>query len=52
MIQMIGRGLRTVDATIYPDTIKQDCIVPDFGISTILHGSLEQQINLEYYFHD
>ena len=46
MIQMIGRGLRTIDATIYPDTIKQDCIVLDFGISTILHGSLEQQINL------
>jgi len=47
MIQMIGRGLRTIDATIYPDIIKQDCVVLDFGISTILHGSLEQDVDLE-----
>ncbi len=46
MIQMIGRGLRTVDPSIYPDIIKKDCVVLDFGISTILHGSLDQMINL------
>jgi superfamily II DNA or RNA helicase len=36
-IQMVGRGLRS-----YPD--KQDCILIDFGISTIRHGSLTQNI--------
>jgi superfamily II DNA or RNA helicase len=46
MIQMIGRGLRTIDHAIYSDIIKKDCVVLDFGISTILHGSLEQMINL------
>jgi DNA repair protein RadD len=46
MIQMIGRGLRTIDPSIYPDIIKKDCVVLDFGISTILHGSLDQMINL------
>ena len=46
MIQMIGRGLRTIDPVIYPDIIKKDCVVLDFGISTILHGSLDQMINL------
>lgn len=46
MIQMIGRGLRTIDPDIYPDVIKQDCVVLDFGISSILHGSLEQSIDL------
>ena len=46
MIQMIGRGLRTIDPAIYPDIIKKDCVVLDFGISTILHGSLDQMINL------
>lgn len=47
MIQMIGRGLRTIDPVIYPDIIKKDCVVLDFGISTILHGSLDQMINLK-----
>lgn len=47
MIQMIGRGLRTVDPAIYPDLIKKDCVVLDFGISSILHGSLEQDVDLE-----
>lgn len=46
MIQMIGRGLRTIDPVIYPDSIKKDCVVLDFGISTVLHGSLDQMINL------
>jgi len=36
-IQMVGRGLRG-----YPD--KQDCVLIDFGISTMRHGSLEQNV--------
>lgn len=46
MIQMIGRGLRTIDPNIYPKIVKHDCLVLDFGISTILHGNLMQQVNL------
>ena len=46
MIQMIGRGLRTVDAQIHPNFNKEDCIVLDFGISTLLHGNLEQEVDL------
>jgi predicted nucleic acid-binding Zn ribbon protein len=47
MIQMIGRGLRTVDAILHPDIDKEDCIVLDFGISTLLHGNLEQEVDLD-----
>ena len=47
MIQMIGRGLRTIDPDLYPDIIKLDCVVLDFGISSIIHGSLEQSIDLK-----
>ena len=39
-IQMVGRGLRT-----YGD--KDHCIVLDFGLSSSLHGSLEQIIHEE-----
>lgn len=46
MIQMIGRGLRTVDPLEFPGVIKSDCIVLDFGTSSLLHGSLEQGIDL------
>jgi len=46
MIQMIGRGLRTINPKLYPDVVKLDCLVLDFGISTILHGNLEQSIDL------
>jgi superfamily II DNA or RNA helicase len=46
MIQMVGRGLRTVDQREYPGLVKTDCVILDFGISSILHGTLEQQINL------
>jgi len=46
MIQMIGRGLRSIDPSIYPDVKKEDCIVLDFGISSIIHGSLEQSVDL------
>ncbi len=47
MIQMIGRGLRTVDSAEYPAIRKKDCVVLDFGTSTLLHGSLEQDVNLD-----
>ena len=47
MIQMVGRGLRTVDPNEFPGQIKTDCIVLDFGTSTLLHGCLEQDVNLD-----
>ncbi|NPD21763.1 DEAD/DEAH box helicase [Rhodophyticola sp. DY48A3-103] len=46
MIQMIGRGLRTVDPEEYPGVIKTDCIVLDFGTSSLTHGTLEQDVDL------
>jgi hypothetical protein len=46
MIQMIGRGLRPIDSTIYPNVEKIDCLVLDFGISSMLHGNLEQEVGL------
>lgn len=47
MIQMIGRGLRTVNPEEYPGIVKTDCIVLDFGTSTLIHGSLEQDVDLD-----
>ncbi|MBF0182595.1 MAG: DEAD/DEAH box helicase [Magnetococcales bacterium] len=47
LIQMIGRGLRTVDPNEHPGVIKIDCVVLDFGTSTLLHGSLEQDVELD-----
>jgi superfamily II DNA or RNA helicase len=47
MVQMIGRGLRTVDPEEFPDVIKTDCIVLDFGTSVLTHGSLEDAVNLD-----
>lgn len=47
MTQMIGRGLRTVDPNIYPGIAKSDCIILDFGTSTLQHGSLEQDVELD-----
>ena len=47
MIQMIGRGLRTVDPNEYPGVVKKDCLVLDFGTSTLTHGSLEQEIEFD-----
>ena len=46
-IQMIGRGLRPLDPELHPGVVKTDCLVLDFGISTILHGTLEQQVDLD-----
>jgi DNA repair protein RadD len=47
MIQMIGRGLRTIDPAIYPNIEKKDCIVLDFGISSVLHKTLDDWVKLE-----
>jgi len=47
MIQMVGRGLRTVNAEQFPGVVKADCIVLDFGTSTLQHGSLEQDVMLD-----
>ena len=47
MVQMIGRGLRIVDPELYPNTVKTDCIVMDFGTSVITHGSLDDTANLD-----
>lgn len=47
MIQMVGRGLRTLDVNEHQGIFKQDCIVLDFGTSTLMHGSLEQDVTLE-----
>lgn len=46
MIQMVGRGLRTVDPSLHPGVVKSDCIVLDFGASILRHGSLQQEIDL------
>jgi DNA repair protein RadD len=47
MIQMVGRGLRTVDPEEYPGVVKSDCIVLDFGTSSLIHGTLEQDVDLD-----
>ena len=47
LIQMVGRGFRTVDPNEFPGVVKTDCIVLDFGTSTLMHGSLEQDANLD-----
>lgn len=49
MIQMVGRGLRTIDPASHPGLVKTDCIVLDFGTSSLLHGSLEQDVDLAGY---
>jgi superfamily II DNA or RNA helicase len=45
MIQMVGRGLRTVDPNEHPGIVKRDCIVLDFGTSSQIHGCLEQDVD-------
>ncbi len=51
-IQMVGRGLRTVDPEEFPGVIKSDCIILDFGTASMMHGSLEQEVNLDDHPHD
>lgn len=47
LIQMIGRATRTIDPEIYPNIIKRDCIVLDFGESLRIHGDLEQGVQFD-----
>lgn len=47
MIQMVGRGLRTVDPAEHPGLVKTDCVVLDFGTSSLTHGTLEQDVDLD-----
>ena len=47
MVQMIGRGLRTVNQEEHPGLIKKDCIVLDFGTSVLTHGSLDEGVDLD-----
>ena len=47
MVQMIGRGLRTIDPEEHPNVIKKDCIVLDFGTSVLTHGSLDEGVDLD-----
>jgi superfamily II DNA or RNA helicase len=47
MIQMVGRGLRTVNPEEYPGVVKTDCVILDFGTSSLIHGSLEQDVDLD-----
>jgi superfamily II DNA or RNA helicase len=51
LIQMVGRGLRTVDPEEFPGVVKTDCVVLDFGTATLMHGSLEQEVNLDGEMH-
>lgn len=51
LTQMIGRGFRTVDPAEHPGVVKTDCIVLDFGTATLMHGSLEQEANLDGHQH-
>ncbi|MDH5644581.1 MAG: DEAD/DEAH box helicase [Anaplasmataceae bacterium] len=52
MIQMIGRGLRALDKSIYHDIEKKDCIVLDFGISTAMYGYINGEINQNIVLND
>lgn len=47
MLQMIGRGLRTVDLAAYPGIIKKDCLILDFGRSLLTHGDLESKVAID-----
>lgn len=40
-IQIVGRGLRTIDPEIHPGVVKSDCVILDFGTE---HESLEQDV--------
>ncbi|MCE5333936.1 MAG: hypothetical protein LLG06_05045, partial [Desulfobacteraceae bacterium] len=46
LIQMVGRGLRTVDPNLYPGMVKHDCVVLDFGTSILNHGNIEADVDL------
>ena len=46
LIQMVGRGLRTVNQAEFPGIRKKDCIVLDFGQSLLTHGDLTADVTL------
>jgi hypothetical protein len=46
-IQMVGRGLRTLNQEDYPGLVKNDCVVLDFGTATLAHGAIEQTADLD-----
>ena len=41
MVQMIGRGLRTVNPEEHPGIVKRDCVILDFGMSLLTHGDVQ-----------
>lgn len=47
-LQMVGRALRTIDPERYPGVQKSDALVLDFGVSTLIHGTLEQEVSLGF----
>ena len=47
LIQMVGRGLRVVDPAEFPGIVKTDCLILDFGTSSLIHGCLEQDVDLD-----
>ena len=47
MIQMVGRGLRVIDPVEHPGVVKTDCFILDFGASSLTHGTLEQDVDLD-----
>jgi hypothetical protein len=47
VMQMVGRGFRTVDPELFPGTLKSDCVLLDFGTSLEMIGDLEQEPKLE-----
>jgi superfamily II DNA or RNA helicase len=46
LIQMVGRGLRTVDPEQFPGVRKKDCVVLDFGTSLLTHGDITADTGL------
>jgi len=46
-VQMVGRGLRVVDPEEHPGIIKEDCLILDFGTASLMHGTLEQSVQLD-----
>ena len=46
-VQMVGRGLRVVNPEEHPGLIKDDCLILDFGTASLMHGTLEQSVQLD-----
>jgi len=45
-MQMVGRGLRTVDPIEYPNVFKKDCLLLDFARNLEVYTDLEQEVDL------